>query len=202
MASLMAFIAVIFGALVYNVLNLITAFGISSDNISSSGWATGDAVYNLLGGTALLIIGVAMFGAVLSGLNGFFMSSSRLSIAMLEDNIENLTKEKHKKIILFIGFVALIVPFFGRNALFWFVDVSSVGASMAYLVTCSAAYKLCIDNKNKIIAILGVFSSLLFLLFLLTPFLHSNIPLVSAKILIAWVVIGFFLYFKFGKTPV
>ncbi|WP_373941863.1 APC family permease [Vibrio chagasii] len=197
-ASLMALIAVVFGALVYNTLNIITAFGLAAEDINSSGWATGDAVYNLLGGVALFIIGVAMFGAVLSGLNGFFMSSSRLSIAMLKGSNECLMKEKHKKVILFIGFVALIVPFFGRNALFWFVDVSSVGASIAYLVTCAAAYKVCISSKNKIISVLGIFSSLLFLLFLLTPFLNSNIPLISIKILIVWIVIGCFLYVKFG----
>lgn len=202
MASLMAFIAVVFGALVYNVLNVITAFGISSKDISSSGWATGDAVYNLLGGVALLIIGIAMFGAVLSGLNGFFMSSSRLSIAMLNSSTENRTKAKHKKVIIFVGFIAFIVPFFGRNALFWFVDVSSVGASVAYLVTCFAAYKVCVENKTKVIAILGVFSSLSFLLFLLTPFFNSNIPFVSAKILFIWMVIGGGLYFKFESLSV
>ncbi|OCH40313.1 APC family permease [Vibrio cyclitrophicus] len=193
-ASLMAFIAVIFGALIYNAINIITAFGISSENISSSGWATGDAVYNLLGGIALLVIGAAMFGAVLSGLNGFFMSSSRLSIAMLNGSKKNVTKEKQSKVIIFIGAVALVVPFFGRNALFWFVDVSSVGASVAYLVTCLAAYKLCLENKMKIITMIGVISSLLFLLFLLTPFFDSNIPNVSAVVLIVWGMLGFVVY--------
>ncbi|PME50262.1 APC family permease [Vibrio lentus] len=193
-ASLMAFIAVVFGALIYNAINIITAFGISSENISSSGWATGDAVYNLLGGIALLIIGAAMFGAVLSGLNGFFMSSSRLSIAMLNGSKENVTKEKNKKVIIFIGLVALIVPFFGRNALFWFVDVSSVGASVAYLVTCLAAYKLCVENKMKVITIIGVISSIFFLLFLLTPFFNSNIPMVSVFVLVVWIILGFLLY--------
>ncbi|MFL7040943.1 APC family permease [Vibrio lentus] len=198
-ASLMAFIAVVFGALIYNAINIITAFGISSENISSSGWATGDAVYNLMGGIALLIIGAAMFGAVLSGLNGFFMSSSRLSIAMLNGSKENVTKEKNKKVIIFIGLVALIVPFFGRNALFWFVDVSSVGASIAYLVTCFAAYKLCVGNRMKVITIIGVLSSISFLLFLLTPFFNSNIPMVSAFVLLVWIVLGYFLYNKSDK---
>lgn len=192
--SLMAFIAVVFGALVYNVLNVITAFGVAAQDVNSSSWATGDAVYNLLGGVALLIVGFAMFGAVLSGLNGFFMSSSRLSSAMLKDSTGDLTKAKNKKVILFIGSVALIVPFFGRNALFWFVDVSSVGASIAYLVTCFAAYKLCVGNVMKTITIIGMLSSISFLLFLLTPFFNSNIPMVSACVLIIWSVIGFILY--------
>lgn len=199
-ASFMAFIAVIFGALIYNVINIITAFGVSSENISSSGWATGDAVYNLLGGVALLIIGCAMFGAVLSGLNGFFMSSSRLSIAMLNCNKDNITKEKNKEVVLFIGFVALIVPFFGRNALFWFVDVSSVGASLAYLVTCFAAYKISEKIYTKIIASIGVFFSVSFLIFLLTPFFESNIPLVSVLVLCSWILFGFIVYMCFFRT--
>lgn len=201
-ASFMAFIAVIFGALIYNTINIITAFGISSENISSSGWATGDAVYNLLGGVALLIIGTAMFGAVLSGLNGFFMSSSRLSIAMLNSSKKNVTKDEHKKIILFIGFVALIVPFFGRNALFWFVDVSSVGASIAYLMTCFAAYKLCAGNKMKVITIIGVISSILFLIFLLTPFFNSNIPMVSAFVLVVWIMLGFLIHTRSNRLNI
>lgn len=202
-ASLMAFIAVVFGALVYNVLNVITAFGVAAEDVNSSGWATGDAVYNLLGGVALLIIGVAMFGAVLSGLNGFFMSSSRLSGAMLKDSTGNLTPDKNKQVIIFIGFIALIVPFFGRNALFWFVDVSSVGASFAYLLTCLAAYKVSRKMSFKLVSLVGVTASISFLFFLLTPFFNSNIPLVSVYVLLVWSVLGSVLYNKVrGSMPI
>lgn len=193
-ASLAAFLAVVFGALVYNVLNIFTALGVSSSDLDSSIWATGDAVYNVLGPYAILLLAVAMFGAVASGLNGFFISSSRLLLSMYRSEKRDRKIQMSSKILLFIGFISCVVPFFGRNALFWFVDLASVGASFAYLVTCSAALKITKSVKVKLYAFVGVFVSLSFLLFLLTPFFKVNIPLISVACLIIWLIIGVIFY--------
>ncbi|MFC0059896.1 APC family permease [Vibrio inusitatus] len=191
-ASLMALVAVIFGGFVYNAINVVTAFGLPNESLNAHAWATGDAVYNLMGPVALIIVGLAMFGAVLSGLNGFFMTSTRLTAAMVPSHF---TKRcGFREVIIFVSLISMIVPFFGRNALFWFVDISSVGASFAYLVTSLAAYKLSNTRIRKCISVAGIGCSLLFLIFLLTPFFESNIPLVSTIVLFLWCVFGLVIF--------
>ncbi|MEZ9903904.1 APC family permease [Vibrio breoganii] len=199
-ASLMALIAVIFGGFVYNAINIVTAYGIANTSLMTDAWATGDAVLNLMGPIALVVVGMAMFGAVLSGLNGFFMSSTRLTSAMVPSKIKGLID--FKAIIIFISFVSMIVPFFGRNALFWFVDISSVGASFAYLVVSLAALKLSVTLSQKLFGLLGSLCSVLFLIFLLTPFFGSNIPLVSAVVLAIWCMLGALVYKVFYSEEV
>lgn len=197
-ASLSAFFAVIGGALVYNVLNIITAVGINSSELNEVTWATGEAVKNIGGNYALYLVAIAMFGAVLSGLNGFFMSATRLFSAMFPEKTILNNSVSSKKTIIIVGLIASIAPFFGRNILFWFVDLSSVGASFAYLMTCLSAFKLASTKKSKLTAILGVVSSTAFLFFLLTPYFESNIPSISMIILVLWILFGLivFIYSK------
>ena len=105
-----------------------------------------------------------------------------------------------KWIIFFIGGCSLMVPFLGRNALLWFVDLSSVGASIAYLVTCVCAYKIAETGTGKFISIMGVLVSFAFLVFLLTPFFDSNITMPSYYVLILWCVLGLMVYLFLNKS--
>lgn len=199
--SLVTLIAIIFGALIYNVLNVITAFGVSNSELGAVSWQTGEAVKRLVGDGLFYLLAVAMFGAVISGLNGFFLGSSRLVLSMSEDY--NLGKQATqtadkvtvpKWIILFIGGCSLLVPFLGRNALLWFVDLSSVGASVAYLMTCVCAYQIAKAGKDKFISVMGMLVSVAFLVFLLTPLFKSNITAPSYYALIFWTVFGVIVY--------
>lgn len=197
-ASFAALLAVIAGALVYNALNIITAIGVHSSELSTVTWATGQAVKNIGGNGLLYIVGIAIFVAVISGLNGFFLSSTRLIFAMSSNDSNDSNIERTKIIpgwvFLFVGLISCAVPFFGRNALFWFVDLSSVGASFAYLVTCCAAFKLSTNSINKIWYTFGIISSFFFIVFLLTPFFGTNIPSISIYVLFAWLLLGFVAY--------
>ncbi|WP_036829085.1 amino acid permease, partial [Photobacterium sanctipauli] len=196
-ASFSALVAVIFGGIVYNILNIYTAFGVSSNDLENATWATGQAVSQILGSFALGILAIAMFGAVISGLNGFFMGASRLLFAIIKNEYKDSeTSISVNYLVVIVGCLSCIVPFFGRNALIWFVDLSSVGASFAYFITCMAAFKLASTLKYKIYAVLGTLCSLLFLIFLLTPWFDSNIPFVSAICLFVWLGVGIVAYYK------
>lgn len=200
--SRMTMIAIILGAVIYNLLNIVTAVGLNSEQLTSSSWATGDAVRLLIGNGMFYFLAIAMFGAVVSGLNGFFISSSRLVSSMssdfsigsrttiLQDGSVNIPTW----VMYFIGVCAMIVPFFGRTALLWFVDLASVGASIAYFMTCLCAYKISYNTKDKVISSIGMLVSLAFLVFLLTPFFDSNISLPSYYSLAFWVVFGICVY--------
>lgn len=204
LVSRMTMIAIIIGAVIYNALNILTAMGLSSSQLNSSTWATGDAVRALVGEGVFYFLAIAMFGAVVSGLNGFFISSSRLVYSMSRDfniGVQSIQSDESNNetkiptwVMCFIGSCAVIVPFFGRTALLWFVDLASVGASIAYFITCLCAYKISLSLKSKVISAIGMFVSMAFLMFLLTPFFDSNISLPSYFSLIFWIVFGVIVY--------
>lgn len=200
--SRMTMIAIILGAVIYNLLNIVTAVGLNSEQLTSSSWATGDAVRLLIGNGMFYFLAIAMFGAVVSGLNGFFISSSRLVSSMSSDFsigsrttiLQDGSVSIPTWVMYFIGVCAMIVPFFGRTALLWFVDLASVGASIAYFMTCLCAYKISFSIKDKFISFIGMIVSLAFLVFLLTPFFDSNISLPSYYSLLFWVIFGIVIY--------
>jgi len=201
--SKMTMLAIIFGAIIYNALNIITGLGIGQNQLGDSSWATGQSVKYLVGNGIFYFLAVAMFGAVVSGLNGFFISSSRLVTSMSSDfdigvhstYVQFNDVVTPKWVMYFIGICAMVVPFFGRTALLWFVDLSSVGASVAYFMTCLCAYKISTNFKSTIISSIGMIVSLTFLVFLLTPFFESNISTPSYYSLIFWVLLGSIVYF-------
>lgn len=199
--SRVAILSIVFGALVYNVLNFVTAVGVNKLDLSQA-WPTGRAASVFLGNEGLFLIAIALFGAVLSGLNGFFMSSSRLAYSMAKDLIPNskiskISKYKTpKSALIFIIGVSFLFSLMGREAIFWFVDLSSVGASVAYTLTSLSAFVVSNELKDKIKSSLGVVVGVLFLTFLLTPFWNSNIGEMSAIILAVWIIIGLILSVK------
>lgn len=211
--SRMTMLAIIFGAIIYNLLNIITALGVNHQQLSDSSWATGVSVKALVGNGVFYFLAIAMFGAVVSGLNGFFISSTRLITSMSADysiggvsEIKNEGGTVHipKWIIYFIAICAMVVPFFGRTALLWFVDLSSVGASIAYFMTCLCAYKIAEKSSDFIISGIGMLVSLAFLVFLLTPIFDSNISMPSYFSLLFWIALGtvVFIYIKNRKVSV
>ena len=73
-------IAIILGGLMYISLNTITALVLPWQDLINSNpvWATGYAVEVLMGKTGLFILSIALVAAVLTGIIGFYMASSRL----------------------------------------------------------------------------------------------------------------------------
>lgn len=200
--SKMTMLAIIFGAIIYNTLNIITGLGIGQNQLDDSSWATGQSVKYLVGNGIFYFLAIAMFGAVVSGLNGFFISSSRLVTSMSSDfniGVHSTSVQVNdivipKWVMCFIGICAMVVPFFGRTALLWFVDLSSVGASVAYFMTCLCAYTIAKSWQDKIISTLGMTVSLAFLVFLLTPIFGSNISTPSYYSLLFWIILGLLVY--------
>ena len=108
----------------------------------------------------------------------------------------------------------MIVPFAGRAAIGWIVDVNTVGALIAYLYTSAAAFKLAKQEKNikvTVTGIAGMIISLLFFICFMVPNIWTvgGLPAESYLILIVWSVLGL-LFFRmvfshdkkgrFGKT--
>ncbi len=102
--------------------------------------------------------------------------------------------------ILAIFLISMILPFFGRTAISWIVDVTTVGATIAYALASGAAIRVARENgdkKNIVIGIIGLTLSILFALEFLIPNILSisTLSTESYLILTIWSILGF-LYFR------
>ena len=212
-------IAIIFGSFAYVALNMITIavfpleFGSWVEYIKFSKTASGlmtlptfYSTHLLLGDAGLLVLSTAVISAILSGLLGFYMATSRLIFAMSRDKVlpELFSKLHHeyktpRNAILFILAVSVIAPFMGRTALGWIVDMASLGAAIGYGYTSLVAYKYAKENDNtaiKITGLLGFGFAVLFAVLLVVPIPYFNISLGSQSyfFLLVWIIIGALFY--------
>ncbi len=104
--------------------------------------------------------------------------------------------------------VCLIAPWFGREALLWVVDMSSTGVAIAYFFCTATAYKVfkwSEESKStnqasiaapgkKLLALLGMISSLVFLALLLVPGSPAALGRESLIALGVWALLGVLFY--------
>lgn len=176
-------LAIIFGCFVYTSNNLVAAAALENwpDRVMAGEWVLLVAAEEMLGIFGKILIGVAVSCAVLSGIMGFYLASSRLLYSMANDGrmprIFGNIHEKHGtpvNAIVFCMLISLSGPILGREALGWFVDMSAIGASMGYFFTCAATLRKmnqCGDRipTLKVLAAVGVGFSALFMVLQLIP---------------------------------
>ncbi|MBQ9522163.1 MAG: amino acid permease [Oscillospiraceae bacterium] len=165
------------------------------------------AVHALMGDTGLTILFFTILAGVITGLVGNSVAASRLIYSMARDNLlppwfAKLNKNNApENAILFIMAISLPIPFFGRTAIGWIVDVNTIGATIAYAYTSAVAYKVAKDSENigvQVTGMIGIVTSLLFFLYFLVPNFWSVSALTTESylILVAWSVAGF-LFFRY-----
>jgi len=222
--KLIMVVSILFGGMVYVLLNTVTAAVVPDgyanwvEYINDLGNLSGlvslptfHASHQLLGTAGLIFVGVAVLAAILSGIIGFYMATSRLLYSMAKEKVLPVWFGKlHPKhntpanAILFVLIISLIAPFFGRTALGWIVDMSSTGAAIGYAYTSAAALKYAIREKKTstiITGILGVVMSILFLVLLLVPIPMFNCSLSKESYicLVIWIVLGLVFYLTSQK---
>lgn len=217
-------ISIIFGAAVYVILNTVTAavvpdgFASWAEYIESAGELSGleslptfYAAYQLLGNAGLLIIGLAVLGAILSGIIGFYMATSRLLYSLSTEKVlpawfgelHPQTKTPHHA-IAFLMILSLIAPFFGRTTLGWLVDMSSLGAAIGYAYTSAAAFKHAKAKGDKgimVTGLIGTIAGIIFAVLLLVPIpgLNCSLGNESYICLVVWTVLGIVFYVSTKK---
>lgn len=217
--KLIMLVSIAFGALVYIVLNTVTA-AVFPENYSS--WneyiddlpnlnglislPTFNAAYELLGKTGLIFLGIAVLAAILSGIIGFYMATSRLLYSMAREKFLpewfGMLNSKYKtpqNAILFVMLISLAAPFFGRTALGWIVDMSSLGAAIGYGYTSAAAFINARKEKKTGIIITGICGtvlSIIFVLLLLIPIPVFNCSLGKESYIcfMIWIALGTIFY--------
>ena len=220
MTKVLMVLSIIFGAGVYVILNTVTAAVIPEGYASWTAYIddlsnlnglislpTFHAGYQLLGNWGLLFLGIAVLGAILSGIIGFYMATSRLLYSMSLEHVlpgwfgELGQHNTPKNTILFTMVIALAAPFFGRTALGWIVDMSSIGAAIGYGYTSLAAFSFAKKEGNTGIMVTGIIGALMAVMFcilLLVPIKMFNCSLgkESYICLVIWILLGMVFYFQ------
>ncbi len=159
-----------------------------------------------LGVPGLIILGVAAAAGIITGLIGNTVAASRLVGAMSRDGVipENVGKLNKRgvpsKVILFLMLISLPIPFLGRSAIGWVVDINSIGVTIAYAYTSAAALKEALREKNRKMTVVGgagLVVSLLFLVYFLFPnkWSVSGLATESYLMLLVWILAGFAVYY-------
>ena len=207
-------IAILFGCFVYVANNTIAAAALANwpdliVNSEGTPWLLLTAAERLLGLPGKILVGVAVSCAVLSGIMGFYMASSRLMYSMAQDGFLPKVFEKiHPKYgtpvnaVLFCIIISLAGPVLGREALGWFLDMSAIGASIGFGFTCLATLKTMKKNHEettflKVMATLGALFSGVFIILQLIPIpglsgVHFGQE--SYVLLVVWIVLGVAFY--------
>lgn len=214
--SFIMIIAIIFGCFVYTSNNTVAAAALENwpERVMAGEWVVLVAAEELLGGFGKVLVGLGVSCAVLSGIMGFYLASSRLMYSMSRDGYLpewfGRVDEKYgtpKNAMIFCIIVSLSGPILGREALGWFVDMSAIGASIGYFFT--SASTLVIARRDgdgsqflKAMATTGVVFSLIFMILQLIPIPGLNgvhFGKESYIMLIVWIAIGLVFYFKQRK---
>jgi amino acid transporter len=214
--SFIMMIAIVFGCFVYTSNNTVAAAALANwpDRVMAGEWVVLVAAEELLGTFGKVLVGVGVSCAVLSGIMGFYLASSRLMYSMARDGYLpqwfGKVDKKYatpKNAMIFCIIVSLSGPVLGREALGWFVDMCAIGASIGYFFTSAATLNTARRDKDgsrflKIMAALGVGFSVIFIILQLIPIPGLNgvhFGTESYIMLAVWIVIGLAFYAKQRK---
>ena len=159
----------------------------------------------VLGRPGLAIMSVAFLGAILTGIIGFSLTSSRLVYSMAQDGIfpkwlgrlsSNGVPANAQMAILVISCFVLLI---GRTSIGWVVDVTTIGASIVYGYVSFCAYTEAKRTSRKLIVVTGIAGLLIavaFIIYFMVPnFWATNVfANESYLILVAWSILGFFVF--------
>src|SRR5699024_5338767 len=189
---------------------------------AGSVWGTGAIVQNTYGVWGVTLLSFALIMGIFTGLNGFYVSTSRLLFAMGRAKIlpkafgklHPKYKTPHIGILFTLAFT-LFAPFFGREALLWVVDMSALGVTIAYFYACFVAYRLFTWSEDatknaekvlivapgrKIFSLLGTITSIAFFLLLVVPGSPGFLGAPSWIALLIWISLGaLFFIIRFKK---
>ena len=166
------------------------------------------AARKTLGQLGVAAIGGAMLAGQLTAIFATYIAVSRLMRAMADDEMlpEWFGKCDHAgtpvNAILTVMCISLPMPFLGRAVIGWPVDISNLGAAVAYGYVSAVSLALLgkeLDGGNpveKAAAVFGIVMSVVFSMLMLLPnYLSGSSLSTGAYLLLAiWCFVGFMLY--------
>ncbi|MBQ7562708.1 MAG: amino acid permease [Lachnospiraceae bacterium] len=162
------------------------------------------AAERAMGTVGVVILGIAALSGIVTGLIGDFIAAACLMKTMAEEGIlpewfcaEN-EEGSPKNAFRFLTLISLFIPLLGRTAIGWIVDVTTVGATVAYGYSSMAAYLSAKKEGNRKVRFTGLFGFCMALVFFFYFMAWSAgaLSTESYLILAAWSILGF-AYFRY-----
>ena len=182
-----------------------------SGQVGAPSLPTFAAASRALGRVGTVVIGITALAAIFTNLVGNMTVASRLLGSMADDGI--LPARLGAKgadgtptaAVLFIAAVSLLIPFLGRTAIGFIVDVATIGAGIAYAYTSAAVLRTARVTGSRLGRAMGICGLLLSggicVLFILPNYFSGSMMATeSYLILVLWCILGFLFYrFVFGR---
>ena len=180
------------------------------------------AASEAMGSGGLLILGISAFCGITTGLVANYVALSRILHAMSKDHMmpQKIGKISKKSIpsraVIVVAAISCVIPLFGRTAIGWIVDVTTIGATLVYAYVSISAFVSGKKANNKLYIATGISGaaiSIIFAVMYLLPGLWSKSRLASESylMLILWCVIGMVVFRvlvqqdttrRFGKSEI
>ena len=163
------------------------------------------AAQHYLGQTGVVVLMLALFSVILTSLIGNMMALSRLLYAAGRDGdapppLASLSRKgiPVKALILIVA-VSAFIPFLGRTAIGWIVDVTTLGATMIYGLLSYAVFRHARETGQKTEKYTGFAGMILMILFLTLLLMPGLLPFhametESYALFIVWAVLGLIVF--------
>ena len=204
-ATRIAIVAIFAGVFFYNLLNITTGLIYSPEKALLEQWALGSAVLDNIGYIGFILLIISLTGAVAGGINGFMLGSSKLigSLSVYGLIPIKYKKENHNGVfengVKFVALISLIAPWFGREAIIYIVDMSSLLSAIAYFYVCYIGFKNS-KGSNRYLSAMGAFISLVFIGLLTIPGSPGRLSSPSMVLMLLWGVLGYLYYRRYSNT--
>lgn len=163
------------------------------------------AAGHYLGSFGIAALVISLLSLIFTSLFGNMLALSRLLYAQAKDDIlpgffAKLNKNNIPgRAVMLVMAISLIIPLFGRTAIGWIVDVTTIGATIVYGFVCAVALKLARKEHNKLIIFMGSAGLILMIavgLYLLLPelFVLGSIEKESYFLFTIWAILGFIVF--------
>ena len=207
-------ISILMGGFVYAAMSLVSVTSVPDGygswqeyiaNLESlSGVATVPtfhAAHAIMGTPGLIIMGITALAAILTGIIGAFRATTRVLSTMAEDQIISESFSGTTFCILFIMTVSGLISFLGRNALEWFVELTTFGAIVGFGYTSASAFRFAKEENNRRIilsSIAGTGITAAFAIGQLIPkvTMLETMGAQSFFLLALWCLMGFLFYWR------
>ena len=149
----------------------------------------------------IVVITLVALGATLTGIIAAYRATARMLTTMARDKILTQGFLKKPICIVFIMLISIVFSFFGRNALDWFVQMTSFGAVVGFGYVSASAWKFARKEKNIKIQITGFIGTGVSIVF---AFAHLASKVVDVEtmcaesflLLAVWCLIGSLFYWR------
>ncbi|MBO4800102.1 MAG: amino acid permease, partial [Lachnospiraceae bacterium] len=163
------------------------------------------AAAHYMGDMGVTLLLLALFSVIITSLIGNLLAISRLIYAFCRNHrwAERLGQLNKYHIpgraIYFVVVITCLIPFLGRTAIGWIVDVTTLGATIIYgflseFVFCDAKRRG--DKREEVTGIIGMAIMIIFAILLLAPKIMSYEAMASESYLLfaAWGLLGLMVF--------